>query len=136
LAPTLLLPFDNYKKRRPYHPLHRPQPNHYNNEDGTYSSPKQQRKDYPVSNQRTSLRRNRDYLFLLSGQAISSMGTEVSDLAYILLVLALTGSAAQVGFVGALEAAPVLVLSMPARGFFVVMAPSTSAFHDIPGWFA
>src|SRR5438046_422751 len=42
------------------------------------------------------------------------MGTEVSDLAYILLVLALTGSPAQVGFVGALEAAPVLLLSMPA----------------------
>src|SRR5258706_8001849 len=42
------------------------------------------------------------------------MGTEVSDLAYILLVLALTGSPAQVGFVGALEAAPVLILSMPA----------------------
>jgi MFS family permease len=67
-----------------------------------------------VSNQRTSLWRNRDYLFLVSGQAISSMGTEVSDLAYILLVLALTGSPAQVGFVGALEAAPVLILSMPA----------------------
>jgi hypothetical protein len=59
-------------------------------------------KDSPVSNQPTSLWRNRDYLFLVSGQAISSMGTEVSDLAYILLVLALTGSPAQVGFVGAL----------------------------------
>ena len=67
-----------------------------------------------MSKQRTSLWRNRDYLFLVSGQAISSMGTEVSDLAYILLVLALTGSPAQVGFVGALEAAPVLILSMPA----------------------
>ena len=67
-----------------------------------------------MSTQRTSLWRNRDYLFLVSGQAISSMGTEVSDLAYILLVLALTGSPAQVGFVGALEAAPVLILSMPA----------------------
>jgi MFS family permease len=67
-----------------------------------------------VSNQRTLLWRNRDYLFLVSGQAISSMGTEVSDLAYILLVLALTGSPAQVGFVGALEVAPVLILSMPA----------------------
>lgn len=67
-----------------------------------------------MSSQRTSLWRNRDYLFLVSGQAISSMGTEVSDLAYILLVLALTNSPSQVGFVGALEAAPVLILSMPA----------------------
>ncbi|HJT58369.1 MAG TPA: MFS transporter [Ktedonobacteraceae bacterium] len=67
-----------------------------------------------MSTQRISLWRNRDYLLLVSGQTISSMGTEVSDLAYILLVLALTGSPAQVGFVGALEAAPVLILSMPA----------------------
>src|SRR3981081_143188 len=71
-------------------------------------------KDSTVSNQPTSLWRNRDYLFLVSGQAISSMGTEVSDLAYILLVLALTGSPAQVGFVGALEVVPVRILSIPA----------------------
>lgn len=58
--------------------------------------------------------RNRSYLLLASGQAISEVGTQVSDLAYILLILALTHSPAQVGLVGALELIPVLLLSLHA----------------------
>ncbi len=61
-----------------------------------------------------SLWRNRDFLLLWSGQAISSVGTQVSQLALPLLVLALTGSIAQAGLVGALRTLPYLVLALPA----------------------
>ncbi len=58
--------------------------------------------------------RNRNYLLLVGGQAISEVGTEVSALAYTLLILALTHSPAQVGLVGVLELLPVLLLSLHA----------------------
>ena len=47
---------------------------------------------------RFSLWHNRDYLLLWSGQTISSIGSGVSELAFPLLVLALTHSPAQPGF--------------------------------------
>jgi Transmembrane secretion effector len=50
--------------------------------------------------------RNRDYLLLWSGQAISAIGSSVSELAFPLLVLSVTQSAAQAGFVAALRALP------------------------------
>ena len=62
----------------------------------------------------TSLWRNRNYLLLWSGQVISSIGTQVSQLAFPLLVLLLTHSAAQAGFAGALRALPYLLFSLPA----------------------
>src|SRR5260221_1716096 len=62
----------------------------------------------------TRLWRNRDYLLLWSGQTVSSVGTGVSRLAFPLLVLDLTRSAAQAGVVGALEALPYIFLSLPA----------------------
>ena len=61
-----------------------------------------------------SLWRNRNYLLLWSGQVVSSVGTQVSQLAFPLLVLLLTHSAAQAGFVGALRALPYLLFSLPA----------------------
>ena len=61
-----------------------------------------------------SLWRNRDFLFLWSGQAISLIGTSSSQLAFPLLILALTGSPAQAGFIGALGILPFLLLSLPA----------------------
>lgn len=61
-----------------------------------------------------SLWRNRDYLLLWSGQAFSDIGGSVSELAYPLLVLAITHAAAQAGFVAALRAAPAVVLSLLA----------------------
>jgi len=64
--------------------------------------------------QSVPLWRNRDYLLLWSGQGISSIGTQVSQLAFPLLVLALTHSPAQAGFAGALRALPYLILSLPA----------------------
>ena len=60
-----------------------------------------------------SLWRNRDYLLLWSGQMVSSVGTQVSGLAFPLLALLLTGSPAQAGFMGALRAVPYLFLSLP-----------------------
>lgn len=61
-----------------------------------------------------SLWRNRNYLLLWSGQVVSSIGTQVSQLAFPLLVLLLTHSAAQAGFAGALRALPYLLFSLPA----------------------
>src|SRR5579864_2873387 len=61
-----------------------------------------------------SIWRNWQFLVLWSGQTISIMGTQVSTLAIPLLVLALTGSPAQAGIVGALRLVPYLVLSFPA----------------------
>jgi predicted MFS family arabinose efflux permease len=61
-----------------------------------------------------SLWRNRDYLLLWSGQAVSSFGSQISGLTFPLLVLALTGSPAQAGIIGALRALPFALLSLPA----------------------
>jgi len=49
----------------------------------------------------SSLWRNRDYLLLLGGQSVSVLGSQISSVAYPLLALALTGSPAQAGLVGA-----------------------------------
>ena len=63
----------------------------------------------------TPLRRNRDFLLLQAGQLASTFGAVMSAIAYPLLVLALTGSAAKTGFVGAVQFAPVVLLG-PAAG--------------------
>jgi MFS family permease len=60
-----------------------------------------------------SLWRNRDYMLLWSGQAISSAGTQVSQFAFPLLVLFLTGSPAQAGLIGASRTVPYIFLSLP-----------------------
>src|SRR5258708_22292661 len=67
------------------------------------------------SGQPKSLWRNRDYLLLWSGQALSDIGGAVSELAFPLLVLAVTHSPAQAGFVAALRALPATVFSLLAR---------------------
>ncbi len=61
-----------------------------------------------------SLWRNRDYLLLWFGQAISSIGGSVSDLAFPLLVLAVTGSPAQAGLVAGLDALAAALFALPA----------------------
>ena len=58
--------------------------------------------------------KNRDYLLLWWGQTISVLGTQVSQLAFPLLVLALTGSPAQAGFVAAARTVPWLLFALPA----------------------
>lgn len=62
----------------------------------------------------SSLWRNRDYMLLWAGQAVSSFGSQITQLTFPLLVLAITGSPAQAGFVGALRALPFALLSLPA----------------------
>jgi MFS family permease len=66
------------------------------------------------SGQAKSLWRNRDYLLLWSGQALSDIGGAVSELAFPLLVLAVTHSPAQAGFVAALRALPATLFSLLA----------------------
>jgi MFS family permease len=61
-----------------------------------------------------SLWRTRDYLLLWSGQALSDIGGAVSDLAFPLLVLAVTHSPAQTGLVAALGALPAIFVGLPA----------------------
>lgn len=61
-----------------------------------------------------SLWRNRDFVLLWCGQAISEIGSSVSDLAFPLLVLLVTGSPAQAGIVAALNALPATLFSLPA----------------------
>lgn len=57
---------------------------------------------------------NRDFMLLWSGQTISMLGGGISQIAFPLLVLALTGSPAQAGFAGAFRTLPYLLLSLPA----------------------
>jgi len=61
-----------------------------------------------------TLWRNGDFLLLWSGQAVSTLGSAVSALALPLLVLALTHSPAQAGFIAAVQVIPYLVLALPA----------------------
>jgi MFS family permease len=60
------------------------------------------------------LRKNRDFNLLWSGQALSDMGTQMSTIAYPLLILAVTGSAAEAGLVGSATIAGTLLLLLPA----------------------
>ena len=60
------------------------------------------------------LHRNLDYVALLGAQAFSTTGREIQSLVLPLLVLALTGSPTQAGFVGAVQSLPYLLLSLPA----------------------
>src|SRR5437660_2480099 len=59
-----------------------------------------------------SLWRNRDYMLLWSGQALSDIGGAISELAFPLLVLAVTHSPAQAGFIAALRALPATFFSL------------------------
>lgn len=59
-----------------------------------------------------SLWRNPDYVLLWGGQALSDIGGAVSELAFPLLVLAVTQSPAQAGFAGALRTLPALFFSL------------------------
>lgn len=63
------------------------------------------------------LRRNRDFLLLWSGQVVSTVGSEVSQLAYPLLVLALTHSPRDAGIVGFARALPFLLFYLPAGAY-------------------
>jgi predicted MFS family arabinose efflux permease len=61
-----------------------------------------------------SLSRNREFALLWSGEALSALGSQVSLVAFPLLVLAVTGSPAKAGVVGFARNLPVAVLAVPA----------------------
>jgi predicted MFS family arabinose efflux permease len=60
------------------------------------------------------LLRNRDFQLLWSGQAVSGLGTRVSNIAYPLLVLSATGSPAAAGVVGFVGTLPYILFQLPA----------------------
>lgn len=68
----------------------------------------------PEATRPVRLWRNRSYMLLWSGQAVSSVGTQVSTVAFPLLVLLVTHSPAQAGLMGAVRALPYLIFSLPA----------------------
>jgi predicted MFS family arabinose efflux permease len=67
-----------------------------------------------LTHNRDSLTHNRDYMLLWSGSTISALGSQVSTVAYPLLILSLTGSAAKAGVVGLAKWLPLAVFSLPA----------------------
>ena len=60
------------------------------------------------------LRRNRDFVLLQSGLLLSSAGSQMTSIAYPLLVLALTGSAAKAGIVAFVRLLAMAVFALPA----------------------
>lgn len=60
------------------------------------------------------LRRNRDFVLLQIGQALSTVGSEASGIAYTLLVLALTGSPAKAGLASFARLVPYALFALPA----------------------
>jgi MFS family permease len=99
------------------------------------------------------LRRNRDFMLFQSGQLLSNTGTQVSSIAYPLLVLSLTHSAVRAGVVALARTLPMALLSIPAgvaadhwsrralmigadvvrAGAVAFLAVSVAAFHP-PFW--
>ena len=60
------------------------------------------------------LRRNRDFMLLQAAALLSSGGSQVTAVAYPLLVLALTGSPAKAGIVAFARLLPMALLALPA----------------------
>src|SRR5688572_17935463 len=60
------------------------------------------------------LRRNRDFMLLQLGQLLSSAGTQLTAIAYPLLALSVTGSAAKAGLVAFARMLPVALFALPA----------------------
>jgi MFS family permease len=60
------------------------------------------------------LRHNRDFTLLWTGQAMSLLGNQISAIAYPLLILAVTGSAAQAGIMASVTLVSTLALLLPA----------------------
>jgi Transmembrane secretion effector len=70
-----------------------------------------------VAAERTSLvplRRNRDFVLLESGRLLSSAGSQLTTIAYPLLVLALTHSPAKAGIVSFARLIPLALFALPA----------------------
>ncbi|WP_273376828.1 MFS transporter [Actinopolymorpha pittospori] len=70
----------------------------------------------------TPLRKNRDFMVLWAGHAISALGTSIAMIAYPLLALLATGSARTAGIIAFVGMAAGAVLQLPA-GVFVDRLP-------------
>jgi Transmembrane secretion effector len=68
----------------------------------------------PADSDVLPLRRNRDFLLLQAGQLLSNAGTESTSIAYPLLVLAVTHSAAKAGVVSFAGTLPWALFALPA----------------------
>jgi MFS family permease len=62
----------------------------------------------------SSLWRNRDFVLLQAGRLVSNAGTQMTTIAYPLLVLALTHSPAKAGLVGFARLIPTALFALPA----------------------
>jgi MFS family permease len=60
------------------------------------------------------LRRNRDFMLFQTGQLLSPIGGSIARIAYPLLTLATTGSAAKAGLVGFAQVLPIVLFSLLA----------------------
>lgn len=58
--------------------------------------------------------RNRDYLLLIGGQGVSTIGSQISLVAFPLLIFALTHSPAQTGLMASLRSLPYALFTLPA----------------------
>jgi MFS family permease len=72
------------------------------------------RNTHPPGASASSLWRNSNFLLLWSGQGVSALGSSITELSLPILVLAVTGSPAQAGFVAAVGTAPNLLFSLLA----------------------
>jgi MFS family permease len=70
--------------------------------------------DIPAGAKPVPLRRNRDFTLLWTGQATSTLGSQISTIAYPLLILVTTGSAAEAGIVASAAMIGMLVFLLPA----------------------
>jgi len=68
---------------------------------------------YPLAVGNEPLRRNRDFVLLQAGQLLSNVGTQSTAIAYPLLVLAVTHSAADAGFVAFVGSLAQVVCTLP-----------------------
>ena len=62
----------------------------------------------------TPLRKNRDFILLQVGQTLSTIGSQSTQIAYPLLVLALTHSPARAGIVGFASVVPWAIFGLGA----------------------
>ena len=67
----------------------------------------------PEASSPTPLYRNGSFLLLWSGQIVSAVGTQVSQLAFPLLVFSVTQSAAVTGIITAIRGIPFIALTLP-----------------------
>lgn len=71
-------------------------------------------KGVPPAGQAPPLWRNRDYLLLISGQGVSAIGSQISLVAFPLLIFVLTRSPAQTGLIASLRSLPYALFTLPA----------------------